>query len=547
MKNKLYFLDNEERNRILNLHENRTKSQYLEVIKNDLVKEDGISFWGLSQDENIFFTNKKIYINEGDELKVLDYGIESLPFLLNTARERFDVMLREGNLTLNKYIDLPKKFLKVLMESLEINSNVIKEINEHWNNKFKDSLNLLTENRRFIFEGGLNYELWEEVNLIVNQVILEQGWNPLSKDFVVWKGARAVGNTIGKAAKAVGTGLYNAGAWALKGISSAAKAVIVPVLKYGVVPSLRWIRRNLNTYFGIITEVIASMFPTVVIVKAVWGLIVLLDIWEILSDDYDQKDPSRQQMPFLFLLTDIISLLFTAVVGASTAKTLKVAIKQGASESTKTFLRSVIDKVPYLQSSLKYVQNIITKMFGNSAGTIINKVFGGLDTIITKLVDWIKNTFKLGKAAVKSTSKQVVSGKGTRKLALGSVIGVGLAEFFKENTLYKGMKNDERVKQAQNGLLINTRFHPELTYKGPATGNFDEETEVAVKQLQKKFNIPVTGKIDPPMAMALDVDLGPGNLEKLVGKTNLMSLGEKMMAANQWLDKKFGKTKGALT
>ena len=182
MKNKLYFLDNEERNRILNLHENRTKSQYLEVIKNDLVKEDGISFWGLSQDENIFFTNKKIYINEGDELKVLDYGIESLPFLLNTARERFDVMLREGNLTLNKYIELPKKFLKVLMESLEINSNVIKEINEHWNNKFKDSLNLLTENRRFIFEGGLNYELWEEVNLIVNQVILEQGWNPLSKD-----------------------------------------------------------------------------------------------------------------------------------------------------------------------------------------------------------------------------------------------------------------------------------------------------------------------------------------------------------------------------
>ena len=70
--------------------------------------------------------DKKIYINEGDELKVLDYGIESLPFLLNTARERFDVMLREGNLTLNKYIDLPKKFLKVLMESLEINSNVIK-------------------------------------------------------------------------------------------------------------------------------------------------------------------------------------------------------------------------------------------------------------------------------------------------------------------------------------------------------------------------------------------------------------------------------------
>ena len=67
--------------------------------------------------------------------------------------------------------------------------------------------------------------------MIVNQVILEQGWNPLSKDFVVWKGARAVGNTIGKAAKAVGTGLYNAGAWALKGISSAAKAVIVPVLK----------------------------------------------------------------------------------------------------------------------------------------------------------------------------------------------------------------------------------------------------------------------------------------------------------------------------
>jgi hypothetical protein len=288
------------------------------------------------------------------------------------------------------------------------------------------------------------------------------------------------------------------------------------------------------------------MFPTVVIVKAVWGLIVLLDIWEILSNDYDPKDPDRQQMPFLFLLTDVISLLFTAVVGAGASKTLRLAINKGATSSTtKGFLKSVIDKLPYLSSSLKYVQNIITKMFGNSAGTIINKVFGGLDTIITKLIDWIKNTFKLGKAAVKATSKQVVSGKGTRKLALGAGIGVGLAQFMKDNSLSKGMKG-ELVKQAQEGLLITKESYPQLVFSGPVNGVFDEKMEKAVKQLQEYLKLPVNGIIDPKLGMVLNVNFGPGNLEKLVGVKRFNSLGEKMIAANDWLNKTFGSAKGSI-
>jgi hypothetical protein len=46
MQKKLYYIDNEEKNRILNLHENRTKTQYL--VENQLLENS--SYFGISND-----------------------------------------------------------------------------------------------------------------------------------------------------------------------------------------------------------------------------------------------------------------------------------------------------------------------------------------------------------------------------------------------------------------------------------------------------------------------------------------------------------------
>lgn len=568
MQNNLFTINNEERNRILNLHESRSKSQYLDSLKQDIntlsSKIDETYFLGVSPDEKIFFTNKNIYVNEGDELKKLEYDLDSLPYILETARKKCDKMLIEGNITLNKYLSVPQKFLMSLMEEWGVNHGVKQEINEHWNDKFKGSIKLLTENRKLIFENGLNHQLWEEVNLIANQVILEQAWNPFSKDFVVYKGAKAVGSAIGQGAnwaldkakkvgsaawegiKQVGNAVYQGGKWIIKGISKAAGKLLNWVLKKGIIPALRWIRRNLHSYIGMITEIIASMFPTVVVVKAIWCLIVILDIYEILNDDYDPYDPERKQMPFLFLMTDILSLFMTAAAGFIAKKLFKTAAKDVAkgaimNPQAKSYLTTIFKSLPKLSGTLKYVQDILTTWFGKSVGGVLGKVFGGINTIVSKLGTWIKTTFKIGETAAELATKQ-----GMTKLATGTVMGLGFAEFFKEKSLRKGMTSD-LVKQAQNGLLLTKKTsYPQLQFDGPADGVFGEQTEKAVKQLQEYLKLPVNGVIDPRIGMVLGVDFGPGNLEKLVGAENMKTLGDKLMATNKWLDATFGSTKGAL-
>jgi hypothetical protein len=223
--------------------------------------------------------------------------------------------------------------------------------------------------------------------------------------------------------------------------------------------------------------------------------------------------------------------------------TLKTAIKQGASKETKNLLKSLLNKLPYVSSALNYVKNLITKIFGKSAGDFLGKVFSGVDSVVSQLSNWIIRTFKLGKESVKQSAQQLLKPKGVLKLTGGAALGVGIAEFFKENTLTKGMTG-ELIKQAQKGLTTFSKIPPKINYRGTITGTFDDETENAVKRLQAHLKLPVNGKIDPRMGMVLGVDFGPGNLEKLVGSSNMKTIGERLLATNQWLEKTFGSLKG---
>ena len=533
MQNKLYFLDESERSRILNLHKNRTNKKYL---ANDVISEIESFIWGVSKDEKILFTETKIFFMEGETPKSLEYNLESLPHLLNVLKKEYDKKLTEGNINLVKYFSIPRKFLSEITKSLD--SDIHKKILKEWDNKFNNNFRLLNENVELITESLKTKELWDEVSLIC-----ERTWAEWGKQ--AWQGAKNVGKSIGgaitKGAKAV---------WS--GISSAAKAIIMPIINQGVIPFLRWLRRNLNTYMGMIVDIVASMFPTYIVMRIIWGLIVLLDFYEILKNDYDPKDPSRQQMPFIGLIGDVISLLFTAAIGTATKASLKTAIKVGTTSGpTKKVLKQLVDNLPKLRGFLDSAKSFIDKFFGKTAGGIVSFIFNGIDTIITKLVNFIKSTFKIGTNIAKATGKELVTKQGIGKLALGVTMGVTFAEFMKNNTLKEGQKNPLITQVKEN--LINNKNYPEseggfptLKYNGPINNYFDKNLTSAVKQLQTKFKLPITGVVDPTIAMALGVDLGPGRLESLIGKENMKSFSDKIMQANKWLTSAFGGVKGAL-
>ena len=72
MKN-LYFLNEEERNRILNLHQVATENQYLMeqlvVSLNGDVNENTNQYWGVSEDCNTLFTSENIIVIVGKIIK----------------------------------------------------------------------------------------------------------------------------------------------------------------------------------------------------------------------------------------------------------------------------------------------------------------------------------------------------------------------------------------------------------------------------------------------------------------------------------------------
>jgi hypothetical protein len=497
MQKKLYFLDESEKNRILNLHENRTQKQYLDILNNmdDVLTES--KFWGISNDGNVLFTSEKIFVVEKGKTGSFEYGKDSLPYIISVLKKKSDNNLLENVINTIEYLNTPRLFLNTILENLDINYDYKKNILKEWDKKYFKNINIINESFELIVENKFILESWNEI-----VVICEQVWDYFQKglkkagEFAYNVGSKAV-KGVSKIASGIWNTLGNA-------VSLATKKIIVPILQKGILPALRWIRCNASTRIGIISEVILSMFPTVVVVKAVYGLFILLDIYEIVTGEFDNNDPcgfypkGNDYSDIWFgVIFHIIGLLLTGLAAKPTVTILKRAAKTKVIDSTaKTYLRSIIDSLPKLKSSLTDAKKFINLVFP-SAGNILSKMFNGIDTFITMFKNWITKTFKLNTMAVVKTVKSLGTKKGLTKLAVGGTLGYLLAEFFKEKSLKKGDKN-EMVKNLQ--IALNSAIKIDPLYKNlellPETGIFEEKTEKAVKHVQKLLGVKETGIAD---------------------------------------------------
>jgi hypothetical protein len=471
---------------------------------------------GPSLDGKYLFTSKGFYVCE--QKKFVKYSVNMIPEILKVAKDNAKYQYRNGLISLTEYKLKPKK---VLYEFFKVTSpNNYKLVLREWDKEFRPKLGLINESsNKLILEREIT-KSWDGV-----EILMEGFWDWLKKKTgKVWSGVK---NIASSAISAIGQGLKNV-----------AQKIIVPILKKGVLPLLRWIRRNLNSYAGIIVDLIISVTPGVVVMKVVHTLIVLLDVYEIGTNDYDPAEPERSKMPFVHLVGDIIALLFTSAVAAGPRLALKMAVKSGTKQLGKGAARSLLEKLltafPKLKGFVGQAKNFLTKLFGKGVMSFFNKIFSFFDKIITKAMVWIKSL-------VGQTAKVSVG-----KLLQGTIGGVAVAEFMKDSELKLGDRG-EKVKAAQEGLL-STKEIPELyggfsqlNYSGPANGVFDKNTENAVKQLQQYYNkkdksISVTGKIDPKLAFALGIELEPTKFEKIVGSENMRKFGEKMFHFEKWIE-----------
>lgn len=524
MKN-LYFLDETEKERILGIHKFATEGQYLiekltSTINSDI--ESSTKYWGVSSDGNVLFLNDSIIVVEENEMKRLEYGFESLHHLLGVTKREYTKKLNESKISWDNYISLPKKFLNEILNTLEISTTVKNNLLYEWDIKFFKDVNVLNEGLDDYLKYDIVDNLWNEVG-----VITERTWEEWYKEKQanIGRGLQKIKGTIGGA------------------LSSVSKNIIMPIIQKGIIPFIRWIRRNLQNYYGIIIEVVASFFPTVVVVKAVYILIVILDCYEILTGNFDPLQPERQQMPFVFLIMDVIALLFTGLAAKSMGPILKTGAK---SPTTTNFLKSLIKKLPLLKSFFESVKAGLKKVFGETGFKVISFVFDSVDSIITKIINWIKKTFGVGMvvSSVKMTSQQLGKKWGIPKLVGSVFLGVGLAEFFKSNTIKKGDKGPN-VKIIQEFLNYARESNPQgYNYQTLQTNStYDDATINAVKIFQKVNKLPETGYLTPDLLALMGVNLGDDNItwvvKKIVGEKGLENITFKLQEINKFFEDYF--------
>lgn len=499
-----------------------------------------MKYLGISLDNKYVFTSKGFYICEGHG-KFVPYGTKMLPHLFEAARKNMRIKYRNGLISLSEYKTQPKKILYEFFKKVDPKST--KKVLLEYDRRTRK--NLITENDNKLIIDEKISEAWDTTKLLIEYSLWDLGSDISSGlssayDYASKKVTQASDWVVDKAKKVanvVGDGLSWVGQKIMQGLDYVAQQIIIPIIKQGVIPLIRWIRRNLNTYAGIIADVILSVLPTVVVMKVIWGLIVVLDLYEIGTGDYDPKDPERKQMPFVFLTVDIISLLFSVVAARGVKATLKVVAKQKAAALGPGILRTTLTKLlnsmPKLKGLLMQAKSFLTKLFGNVP--IITKIFGFVDSVITKFVAWIQ-------ALVGQTVKKATVGK----VAAAGFVGMGIAEFMKEATLQRGDKGD-KVRKCQEGILnlVNVPIQrlkiPGLVFtKKDVDGDFGPTTENAVRVIQKQWNktdpsLQVTGKIDPKTAFGLGVKLDPTKAEKIIGEKNMEDFGKAMIKYNSWI------------
>ena len=305
-----------------------------------------------------------------------------------------------------------KLFLK---HSFDV-SNLPKQIKEDFNKSFDKVL--ITENIQNIIEIKNDFK----------QLMTEGLWSSF-KNWAVetgkssWEGFKEFGKSVYK-----GTGDF------FNKISKGQWKEAFSIIGKGILYLARKIRSAMYHPIGMILD--AVLIATGIGIgaqKVVWGIIVALDVYEIITGNYETQEPIWMRL--LFLGVDILGFVF-AGAAAKAAKVpleaavggLKTAEQVAAAASKSSWLKSLLTKMKGALDSvpgmLKNTSNWLSKKLP-SAAKFINGIFSGLGKIITQLSEFLTKVF----SSTSKTAKGLRAGVGTGALVAG--IGTG-GQYYKE-------------------------------------------------------------------------------------------------------------------
>lgn len=409
---KYNIITESERNRILGLYGSNQQPQYV------------ILDW-LSPDENY-----SIFL---DEL----YDIKNKTNLGNIW-ENFDNF---------------KFFIK---HSFDVAENIPTEIKESVNTSLKNLI--LTESTQdfsklkpFIKEYLINEGLGDWVN----------GAGKWLKDTAV-DAVKGFGNFVNKSFEGIKS--------VVNGITSGEWTDVLNLIKKGALWVARKIRGALYNPIGLILDAIlvaTGIGKSVQVV--IWGIVVGLDIYELISGDYEDKDENFL-MRLLFTGIDIIALV-TAGAAAKASKTLIGSLVRKFGTSTEGLSKAVKSNSMFkgiLEKMMSTAQSASTKMgevakFLQQKSPMMYKFISGILNFVgkfaQKIIDTVKGILGIGNKIEKTlggggaiakngklTAKQKLGAGGKALFNTGTVVG-GVGTY---GQMKKSREEDEMLNALQN-------------------------------------------------------------------------------------------------
>jgi len=286
---------------------------------------------------------------------------------------------------------------------------------------------------------------------LVKQFIKEDFW----KDTWVGQGLSHTGKFLKDTAVSTYTGITSTLQQGWEGLKKFGVAIskgdwkeIVRLIGQGFLWVGRKIRAAAYSTVGMVVDaiLIATGYGKVAQV-VVWAIVVLVDIYEFISGDYEEKDVPTW-MRFLFFGIDLLGL-FTAGAAAKAARTTVKAATMGAktaeemgqavlkSPSLMEFLKTMVSNLKGLPAKLSSFSKTLGKGF---FGNLFSAGLKGVANFVQKGLNSVASMFKGpgGKAALKN---------------LGLIGGIHVGtEFYKDYKTKEVEAQKKKSDQQQNQL-----------------------------------------------------------------------------------------------
>jgi hypothetical protein len=286
---------------------------------------------------------------------------------------------------------------------------------------------------------------------LVKQFIKEDFW----KDTWVGQGLSHTGKFLKDTAVSTYTGITSTLQQGWEGLKKFGVAIskgdwkeIVKLIGQGFLWVGRKIRAAAYSTVGMVVDaiLIATGYGKVAQV-VIWAIVVLVDIYEFITGDYEEKD-TPTWMRFIFFGIDLLGL-FTAGAAAKAARTMVKTATLGAktaeemgqavikSPSMMEFLKNMVSNLKGLPAKLSSFSKTLGKGF---FGNLFSSGLKGVGNFVQKGLSSIASMFKGpgGKAALKN---------------LGLIGGIHVGtEFYKDYKTKEVEAQKKKSDQQQNQL-----------------------------------------------------------------------------------------------